>query len=190
MRRQLNLASEPFINYRPFWVTATTLGLAALALTAWLGLETYTIWRRGTEAQERLHELQQRRAELTAEQTELETELRVPHTMAVLERAGFFNQLITQKRLSWARLFVDLEKALPARARVVSLSPRLGDDGRVEVRMRVGADSEQAIVELMDALTESGKFAEVRLDSQSAEGTRGDAVVAQLIAVYVQGSGR
>lgn len=190
MRRAVNLASHPFINYRPFWVTASALGLVALVLTAWLGVVAFTTWRRGTQAQERLYDLQQRRAQLAAEQDELEKELRVPTTMAVLERAGFFNRLITQKRLSWARLFIDLERALPARTRVVSLSPRLRDDGRVEVRMRVGADSEKSIVELMDALGQSGKFAEVKLDSQSSETSRGDAVVAQLIAVYVQGSGQ
>jgi len=190
MRREVNLASEPFTNYRPFGVTVAALGLVAVVLTAWLGVEAYTIWRRGTEAQERLFELQQRRAQLTTEQTQLEAELRVPATMAVLERAGFFNGLISQKRLSWARLFVDLEEALPARTRVVSLSPRLRDDGRLEVRMRVGADSEGAIVELLEALGQSGKFPEVRLDSQSAEGSRGDAVVAQVVAIYVQESGQ
>jgi len=79
---------------------------------------------------------------------------------------------------------------LPARTRVVSLSPRLRDDGRLEVRMRVGADSEGAIVELLEALGQSGKFPEVRLDSQSAEGSRGDAVVAQVVAIYVQESGQ
>ena len=190
MRRAVNLASDPFINSRPFMVTASALGLVALALTLWLGVGAFTTWRRGTEAQERLYELEQRRAQLMAEQDQLEQELRVPQTMAVLERAGFFNQLISQKRLSWTRLFVDLEQALPARTRVVSLSPRLRDDGRVEVRMRVGADSENSIVELMDALGKSGKFAEVKLDSQSSETSRGDAVVAQLIAVYVKGSGQ
>ena len=190
MRRAINLASEPFINDRPFAVTATALALVALVLTVGLGVEAFTTWRRGTEAQQRYYELQQRRAELTQEQTELEQELRVPHTLAVLERAGFFNGLIRQKRLSWARLFVDLEQALPPRTRIVSLAPRLRDDGRVEVRMRVGADSEKAVVELMDALNQSGKFPEVRLDSQSAEGTRGDAVVAQLSAIYTQGSGQ
>jgi len=189
MRRALNLATDPFINYRPFWVTTLALGLVALLLTSWVGVEAFTVWRRGTEAQERLHDLEQRRAQLAAEQDELEKELRVPHTMAVLERAGFFNQLVTQKRLSWARLFIDLEKALPPRTRVVSLSPRLRDAGGVEVRMRVGADSEKSVVELMDALGQSGKFPEVKLESLTAETSRGDAVVAQLIAVYVQGSG-
>jgi Tfp pilus assembly protein PilN len=188
MRRAVNLASDPFINYRPFWVTVTALGLLALVLTAALGVEGFTVWRRGTQAQERLFDLQQRRNQLETEQTQLEAELRVPQTMAVLERAGFLNHLISQKRLSWARLFVDLEKALPARTRVVSLAPRLRDDGRVEVRLRVGADSEGALVELLESLGQSGKFPEYRIDSVSSEGSRGDAVVAQLIAIYAQGN--
>ena len=108
--------------------------------------------------------------------------------MVVLERAGFFSRMVSQKRLSWARLFLDLEQALPPRVRVVSLSPRLRDDGRVEVRMRVGADSEGAVVEFLESLGQSGKFPEYRIESVSAEGQRGDAVVAQLIAIYAPGS--
>jgi Tfp pilus assembly protein PilN len=190
MRRVLNLATHPFINYRPFAVTTAALGLVALVLTVAVAVQAFTVWRRGTEAQERLFELQQRREQFAAEQTRLETELREPATMAVLERAGFFNRLISQKRLSWARLFVDLEKALPARTRVVSLTPRLRDDNRVEVRMRVGADSEGALIELLEALGQSGTFPEYRVESVSNEGARGDAVVAQLIAIYAPGSGR
>jgi Tfp pilus assembly protein PilN len=190
MRRPLNLATDPFINYRPFAVTTTVLGLVALVLTVALGVEALTIWRRGTEAQERRFELQQRRQQLAAEQAKLETELRDPATMAVLERAGFFNRLISQKRLSWARLFVDLEKALPARTRVVSLTPRLRDDNRVEVRMRIGADSEDALIELLEALGQSGKFPEYRVESVTGGSGRGDAVVAQLTAVYAPGSAR
>lgn len=188
MRRSLNLASDPFINYRPFAVTVSALGLVALLLTVALALQTFTVWRRGTQAQERLFELQQRREQLTAEQTLLETELREPQTMAVLERAGFFNRLINQKGLSWARLFVDLEKALPPRVRVVALTPRLRDDGRVDVRMRVGADSEGALVEFLEALGQSGKFSEYKVDSVNSQGSQGDAVVAQLVAIYVQES--
>ena len=188
MRRALNLATDPYVNQRPFWVTLVALGLLAAGLTVGSIYQSVTIWRRGTAAQARLYELQKRRADLAAEQQKLEEALRVPATLAVLERAQFFNQLIGQKRLSWTQLFFDLRQALPNEARVLSLSPRLRDDGRLQVEIRLGAATNGAVVEFLEALGQSGKFTEVKLDSQSSEGTgRADPVVAQVTAVYVQG---
>ena len=187
MRRALNLATDPYINQRPFWVTVTTLAVLAIGLTGWSIYQGATIWRRGTAAQARLHDLQKRRADLTAEQQVLEQELRVPATLAVLERAQFFNQLIGQKRLSWTQLFFDLQQTLPADTRVLSLSPRMREDGRLQVEIRLGAASNGAVVEFLEALGQSAKFTEVKLGSQSSEGTgRDDAVVAQVSAVYME----
>jgi Tfp pilus assembly protein PilN len=186
MRRTLNLATDPYINQRPFWVTLTALAVLAVGLTAASIYQGFTIWRRGTAAQERLHDLQKRRADLAAEQKTLEEELRAPATWAVLERAQFFNQLIGQKRLSWTQLFVDLQQTLPAEARVLSLSPRMREDGRLQVDIRMGAANNGAVVEFLEALGQSTKFTEVKLVSQSSEGAREDSVTAQVTAVYMQ----
>ncbi len=187
MRRALNLATDPYINQRPFWVTLAILAVLAIGLTGWSIYQGATIWRRGTAAQVRLHDLQKRSADLTAEQKALEQELRVPATLAVLERAQFFNQLIGQKRLSWTQLFFDLQQTLPPEARILSLSPRMREDGRLQVEIRLGAASNGAIVEFLEALGQSTKFTEVKLGSQSSEGTaRDDTVTAQISAVYMQ----
>ena len=187
MTRQLNLATQPYINQRPFWVTLIVLALLAVGLTSWSIYEGVTIWRRGTAAQARLHDLQSRRDALASEQKSLEQELRVPATLAVLERAQFFNHLIGQKRLSWTQLFLDLQQALPPEARVLSLSPRMRDDGRLQVAIRLGAANNGAVVEFLEALGQSTKFSEVKLDSQSSEGgDREDTVTAQVSAVYRQ----
>ena len=186
MRRALNLATDPYINQRPFWVKLTALAVLAVVLTGASIYQGFTIWRRGTAAQERLHDLQKRRTDLVAEQKTLEEELRAPVTWAVLERAQFFNLLIGQKRLSWTQLFVDLQQALPVEARVLSLSPRMRDDGRLQVDIRMGAANNGAVVEFLEALGQSTKFTEVKLVSQSSEGAREDAVTAQVTAVYMQ----
>lgn len=186
MRRTLNLATDPHINQRPFWVTLTALAVLAVGLTAGSIYQGFTIWRRGTAAQARLHDLQKRRADLTAEQQALEQELRVPATLAVLERAQFFNQLIGQKRLSWTQLFFDLQQTLPPEARVLSLSPRMREDGRLQVDIRLGAASNGAVVEFLEALGQSSKFTEVKLASQSSEGGgRDDTITARVSAVYM-----
>ncbi|HXE74152.1 MAG TPA: PilN domain-containing protein [Candidatus Xenobia bacterium] len=187
MSRQLNLATRPYVNLRPFWVTFTALAVLAVGLTTGSVYEALTIWRRGTAAQARLHDLEKRAEELAAEQKALEQELRVPATLAVLERAQFLNHLIGQKRLSWTQLFFDLQQALPPEARVLSLSPRMRDDGRLQVGIQLGAANNGAVVEFLEALGQSEKFSEVKLDSQSSEGgEREDNVTAQVSAVYRQ----
>ena len=187
MRSALNLATDPYVNQRPFWVKLTALAMLAVGLTGWSVYQAATIWRRGTAAQARLHDLQKHRDDLASEQRELEQELRVPATLAVLERAQFFNQLIGQKRLSWAQLFFDLQQTLPLEARVLSLSPRMREDGRLQVAIRLGAANNGAVVEFLEALGQSPKFTEVKLGSQSSEGLgKGDSVTAQVSAVYMQ----
>lgn len=187
MRSSINLASSPFVNYRGFVLTAGLLAVAALSLTVWVGAEGIRAWREGTANRARVRELEDRRAQLAAEQKQLELELQAPGTREVLDRARFFNQLIEQKRLSWTQLFFDLQERLPTRARILSLSPRLRADGLLQVELRVGSESPEVLIEFLHALEEGDKFREITLDSQSTEAvSRGDALVAEVRAVYVQ----
>lgn len=187
MRARINLATDPFVNYRPFVGTVGLLTAATLGLTLLLVVESIQTWRERTHTQQRLRELTRQRAELTAEQQQLETELRAPATQERLERVRFLNQLILQKSLSWTQLFLDLQKRLPSQVRVLSLSPSWREDGNIEVKVRVGGRSAPAVVEFLRALEQGGEFQEFELYSQRRpSGRSADAVVAEVGAVYVQ----
>jgi len=185
MRTSINLASQPFVDYRGFLLTAGILGLVALGCTVFLLVTGISTWRETTTTQGRLRALESRSAQLATEQHELETELRAPGNLDQLEQVHFANQLIRRKAFSWTQLFFDLQERLPGQVRVLSLSPSLRDDGRVLVEMRVGAGSQGALIEFLQSLEQGQKFRDVALHTQG-EGRAGrDAIDARVTAVYV-----
>ena len=187
MRPSINLATEPFVNYRTFFLTAGILGVAALGLSLFLAIQGVRTWRETTTTQGKLRQLETRRGQLMDEQRELENELRTPANLEQLERVRFFNLLIRQKSLSWTHLFFDLQECLPLQVRILSLSPTLQDDGSLSVELRLGAASSTAVIEFLQALEQGKKFRDVVLHSQAqGRGASRDAVDARLSAVYVQ----
>lgn len=186
MRSRLNLATSPFVSYRGFILTAALLAAAALVCTLFIGMKAVAAWRVGAATRARLGELEQRRRDLAARQESLETDLQEPGTREALDRAQFFNQLIERKRLSSIRLFQDLEASLPADVRVLSVAPRLREDGQLQVELRVGGRSAASVIEFLRALEEGQAFREVALHSQSHESAGHDAFVANITAVYVR----
>lgn len=187
MRSRVNLATSPFVNYRRFALGTGLLALVALTATVWVGGESVRVWQERTSRQARLQELRAERTRLVTEQEQLESELKDPATQQVLRRTRFLNDLIRQKNLSWTQLFFDLAGRLPPRVRVMSLSPQLREDGRLEVRLRIGGESAPAVIEFLRALEEGGKFAELQLHSQNFQpGRDSDAMTAEVSVIYRQ----
>lgn len=187
MRSSINLATHPFVNYRRFMLTTGVLAVVVLGLTVGLAFEGVRVWQERTLAQARMRELGRQRAELAAEQLRLEKELQDPAMQEQLERVRFLNQLIQQKSLSWTELFFDLQQRLPARVRVLSLSPSLREDGRLQVEMRVGGQSAAAVIDFLRALEKGEEFHDIRLHSQSRDvGSATDSLIAEISATYVQ----
>lgn len=187
MRSPVNLATDPFVNYRGFFLTAGLLGLAALGFSLFLAIYGFSLWRETTTTQGKLRQLEARRGQLMDEQRELESELRTPANLGQLERVRFLNLLIRQKSFSWMQLFFDLQERLPLQVRILSLSPTLQEDGSLLVELRLGAASSAAAIEFLQALEQGKKFREVVLHTQAeARGASHDAVEARMSAVYVQ----
>ena len=185
MRTSINLASHPFVDYRSFLLTTGILGLVAVAFTAVLLITAVSAWRETTTTQGKLRALENQNAQLSAEQRELETELRAPGNSEQLEQVYFVNQLIQRKTFSWTQLFFDVQERLPAQVRVLSITPSQRDDGTVLVEMRLGAGSQGALIEFLQALEQGQKFREVVLHSQGENRGSRDALDARVTTVYV-----
>lgn len=187
MRNTINLATSPFVNYRPFALGAGLLGVVTLAVTVFVAMESVQAWQERTAAQAHLTALKSERARLMAEQQRLESELQDPATQAVLRRTRFLNDLIRQKNLSWTQLFFDVAERLPRQVRILSVSPSLRQDGRLQVELQVGGQSPPAVIEFLRALEDAEKFDQVELHSQNYRGGRGrDAMTAQVSVAYLQ----
>jgi Tfp pilus assembly protein PilN len=83
-------------------------------------------------------------------------------------------------------MFMDLEKILPPGVRVVSIQPKV-EKGRVQVKLVIGAISDDAKLKFIHALEQSRSFTQVQLlnEKQGDPGTPGtDRVNVELNVVY------
>jgi Tfp pilus assembly protein PilN len=187
MHIRLNLATKPLENQRRFLLGATLAGGAALALFAFLTLETYRTLRANREMREETSRLQNELRDFRAQRRELEDFFKQPETRRVMDRASFLNGLIEQRSFPWTKIFMDLEQRLPAGVRVVSIAPKRKDE-QIELKLVVGATSDESKVKFLKTLEEAPEFAAVQVTSESrgkaGTGHAEDQVVVELLALY------
>lgn len=186
MKIRLNLATTPLENNRQFVLSAALIGLLGLGLLGWLGRETYRGWRESRELRAERADLEAKLNALQQQRRELEQFFKRPDTRRITEKAAYLNSLIEQRSFSWTQLFMDLERLLPAGVRVVSIAPQLAE-GHVEVRLVIGATSDEAKLKFLQTLDQSGEFQRYRLltETRPAQGRDTDQVQVELVAWYV-----
>lgn len=166
MKPRLNLATSPLENHRRFLLGASLAGALALTVLVALGISTYRGWRANREMRSETARLQSELQEFRSQRRELEDFFKLPETRRVLDRAGFLNALIAQRAFPWTRVFMDLERQLPTGVRVVSIVPRMEGD-HVEVKLSVGASSDEAKLKLLKALQESKQFSRFQVTAET-----------------------
>lgn len=182
---RLNLATAPLENQRRFVLGAFLAGGLALALFAFLSVETYRNWRANRDLRREVARLQNELRAYRSQRGELEEFFRSPETRRVMDRAGFLNGLIEQRSFPWTRIFSDLERLRPEGVRVVSIAPHQ-EDGRVEVKLVLGAISNENKIKFLKTLEESPEFSRVQVaaETKPAGPEQGDRVVIELLAWY------
>jgi type IV pilus assembly protein PilN len=166
MRVSINLASQPHESLRPLRAAVALAAVVALVLTVVIvqrERRTRNEFRSLTERSERL---EAERAELQREQQELEEWMGTPQAQQIRERSAFLNSLILRKGISWTQMFLDLEKTLPARARITSIRPRLTESQQAELDLTVAAESIGPLVEFLKSLESSPQFGSPAVGSQ------------------------
>lgn len=182
MSRALNLAARPFVNRRPVVRLALVLWLAGVLLLAgnvWLYWDFLAgrgdVHARRAEVEEAIATEQRRIAALEGELASYDIE-------AQNRQVDYLNQRIARRRFSWSRLFDQLADVLPQDVRIESLSPAVAGEqrrgasrrsdlpaeaGQVLLRMEAQARSDQAILELVDALFADPDFQDPNLIQQA-----------------------
>jgi type IV pilus assembly protein PilN len=187
MRIDINLASQPYEDARQFWMRWGTavgaLGLLTLILLA-LDVSGWVTARRDRVAMSQLRTQIADRDRLRAE---AERVLNLPQNRTTRDESQLLNQLIERKAFSWTRVLENLEKVMPPRLHVVSISPQLNDDNELALKMSVAGDSRDRAVELERRMEESRRFAQTQITHEafSAQVQSGDNVVCEMTAIYV-----
>ncbi len=187
MRVRLNLATKTLETHRRFLVgaglTAAFAGLAFLAL----GWHVYSARKVDAEQRARSERTRQDAAKLETQRKDLERYFSQKDIADLHDRAAFINTILDARSFNWTMMFMDLERILPAGVRVISIEPKhVG--GHVELKLSVGATSDEAELKFLHALEESKEFTEVQVQNVHAPNltgnASGDQKVVQLTTVY------
>lgn len=186
MKVRLNLATSPLENHRRFISSAALLGTVATLALVLLSWHAYTVWRADRDHRNKMARLGREMADFERRRRELEDYFNRPDTLKKRDRAAFLNGLIEQRSFPWTKIFVDLEEVLPEGVRVVSIAPKM-DAGRVEVKLVIGAMTDEGKLKFLRALESSKEFSHVQVLAESRPTTHAsetDRVRLDLVALY------
>jgi type IV pilus assembly protein PilN len=186
MKVRLNLSTKPLQTHRRFLAGAGIVGVVAGLFFIGLGLHVYAV-RRGDEVyRDRIVAVRSEMVNLEQQRRDLEQFFSRPENAKLHDRSAFLNTIIDEQSLNWTQMFMDLEKILPAGVRVVSIEPK-HDKGVVEVKLVIGATSDEAKMRFLHALEQSPSFTQLRMVSEKqATPTAGenDKIDVELTVVY------
>jgi Tfp pilus assembly protein PilN len=157
MRLQLNLATAPQPNNRPFLAYSALIGTLGVLALALLSLAAFRSWHANRELHADMARWGDSIRTDQQRQRELASVFRTPGAQQVLERSAFLNSLIDERSFPWTKVFMDLEETLPPGVRVVSISPRLVE-GRAEVTLEIGATDDEGKIQFLQAIEKSKMF--------------------------------
>ena len=81
----------------------------------------------------------------------------------------------------------NLEKVMPPRVHLVSISPQLDEDNQLALKMTVAGDSRDRAIELARRMEESRRFAQTAITPRNLRGNRstGDTEQIEIAAIYI-----
>jgi hypothetical protein len=185
MRLQLNLATAPQPNNRPFLAFSAVLGTVGILALAVLSFAAFNSWHANRELHADMSRWEASIRTDQQRQRDLATDFRGQAAQQVLERSAFLNSLIDERSFPWTKIFMDLEETLPPGVRVVSISPRLVN-GRAEVTLEVGATNDEGKIQFLQAIEKSKMFSGMVVTSErrSDAPTSPDKIVLNLTVWY------
>jgi len=185
MKVRLNLATSPLLSNRRFTLGAGVIGGVAFVALLFLAQHTYSTWRSDKVARAQQTALENQIAALQVERASLAAFFQDSETVKRRQRAAYLNSLIEQRAFPWIKIFMDLERILPEGARVVSIEPKLAGDN-VQLRVQVGAASDESKLKFLKALESSAEFSHIELmnESRPERPEQTDRVLLELQAQY------
>jgi type IV pilus assembly protein PilN len=187
MKVRLNVATKALETHRKFLAGAGLIAVVAGLVFLGLGWHVYSVRKIDAELRARTEKTRQEMAKLQQQRAEVERYFGQKDIAELNGRAAFINGILDSRSFNWTQMFMDLERILPPGVHVVSIQPKQVE-GHVEVKLTVGATSDETELKFLRALEESKEFTEVQLqNSQHANPTgnlSGDQKVMELTTVY------
>lgn len=154
----LNLASNPFRDYRPVYavVVVTSILIAILMLQ---NIDTY--YQYVTETKSTRTKITQLESEAAKEQRvaqSIDERLRSINVASLDKQTRFINSQIAERAFSWSELLDRLERVVPGDVRITSIQPTFQDDGRVHLEIVGEAKTADGLVTTLNHFNSSSQF--------------------------------
>lgn len=187
MRLDINLANQPYEDARQFWTRWGAAVCGAAMLTLVLLILTVTGWISARHDRDAMAERRAQIADRDLIRTNAEEFLGRPENRNTRDQSQFLNGLIERKAFSWTRVLENLEKVMPPRVHLVTISPSLDEDSQmIALKMTVAGDSRERALELVRRMEDSGRFAQTTItDERKIQSTTGDTVAFDITAFYI-----
>lgn len=158
MRLHINLASHPYEVARQYRQRMTML-IAALGVI-FLALGGYIVYQRAHSRIiiRQIAEAQAHIDLLDTEERQARAMLTKPANRQIADQSQFLNDLFARKALSWTRIFMEMERIVPANLHVVSMKPDYTKTNDLVVHMIVVTDSRDKAIELVRRMEKSSHF--------------------------------
>jgi Tfp pilus assembly protein PilN len=185
MKIRLNLATSPLENHRRFALGAALVGTVALVVLVLLSWHVYSARRAERALRAEIARLEKQTEQLRRQRRELEDYFNRAEIRKMRDRSGYLNGLIEQRSFPWTKIFAELEHILPDGVRVVSISPKMSE-GRIEVKLVVGATGDESKLKFLRALEASKEFSGIQLLAETRPSRAGEAdkVYLELVAAW------
>jgi Tfp pilus assembly protein PilN len=186
MRLDINLASQPYEDARQFWMRwGAGFGALALLTLVLLTLDT-TGWINARRDRAAIGGQRAMIADRDHLRANAEEYLNRPQNRNTRDESQFLNGLIERKSFSWTRVLENLEKVMPPRVHLVSISPQLDEDNQLALKMTVAGDSRDRAIDLTRHMEESKRFSQTQiLSEQYAQSQTGDNEQFVIAAIYL-----
>jgi Tfp pilus assembly protein PilN len=169
MRLNINLASQKYEDVRWFVSRARIATGVMVAFTMLLAVLAWFNYSNSKNSSARIRELQQKISALQQQRAAAEMVENRPENRDVTEQKNFWNRQIARRAFSWTQLFNDLQRIMPGRAYVISVSPELTPENRVKLKLTIGGEKYENVLELVKKMEGSQRFRLPKIDTESVQ---------------------
>jgi len=170
---KLNLSSSPFRNRALPWTVAIAVTLVSFLFLVFIAKWTIQIDAQAQTAERDVAELKKQTEALTRKTDQIRVAL-TPDEQRILKSA---HTLVDRKRFSWARLFEDLEAALPGTVRVQRIAVKgvatEGDRTVADLDLTVVSKNPSTVTQLIQDMDREGIF-QAELMAQNPKSGKGE----------------
>ncbi|MBZ5537137.1 MAG: hypothetical protein LAO31_14375 [Acidobacteriia bacterium] len=167
LRYHLNLATNPFVNYRKYYLIGLVLLLAGLGGAGYF-VNRYRVLRLENKALEQDLRLKQRELDqTTARSAQLKEQLEQPQTLDEIDRINLYNLLIKRDTFPWTQFFQDLESVIPYNVQVTQIRQKSSGQ-TINLEMVFLGRTTIDAVNFLRNLTSSKKFHNIFVDQEGS----------------------